>query len=88
MIPLVRPAAADAELPYVARFRSTGAASPGDALLVEGDAGGGVYSGDRGLVSVDGVSPADLDGDVVLIDPLRGTAERLLRTGPRPTRCS
>lgn len=76
MIPLVRPAVADAERPYVVRI-----GPEGGARLVDGDEQGGVYSGPHGLVLIEGVPPAELEGDVVLVDPAKGTAERLLRTG-------
>lgn len=80
MIPLVRPAVADAERPYVTRLRVV---SPpmgaNEAVLIEGDDQGGVFAGPFGLLDVQGVAASDLDGDVVLVDPARGRIERLLR---------
>ena len=82
MIPLVRPALADAERPYVTRLRSSPIGAGGDdAILIEGDRDGGVFSGRHGLVTIEGVRPDNLDGDVVLVDPVRGRVERLLRVG-------
>jgi hypothetical protein len=82
MIPLVRPAFADAERPYVTRLRTSRSGATGDdAILIEGDQDGGIFSGRHGLVTIEGFRIADLDGDVVLIDPGRGRVERLLRVG-------
>ncbi|KUR71001.1 His-Xaa-Ser system radical SAM maturase HxsC [Novosphingobium fuchskuhlense] len=82
MIPLMRPALADAEGPYVTRLRTSriGTASD-DAILIEGADDGSVFSGRLGLVVIDGVRAEDLDGDIVLVDPRRGRVERLLRVG-------
>ena len=46
VIPLVRPALADGEQPYVARLRLTGAElDPEDLILVDSDHQGGTFSG-------------------------------------------
>lgn len=80
MIPLVCPAVADAERPYVTRLRTSRSGATGDdAILIEGDQDGGIFAGRHGLVTIEGVRIGDLDGDVVLIDPGRGRVERLLR---------
>ena len=82
MIPLVRPALADAERPYVTRLRTSRTGAGGDdAILIEGDQDGGIFSGRLGLVTIEGVRTDDLDGDVVLVDPGRSQVERLLRVG-------
>jgi His-Xaa-Ser system radical SAM maturase HxsC len=82
MIPLVRPAAADAEAPYVARLRSAANdLGADDALLIEEDAVGTAFAGRNGVVAIDGLASSDLDGDVVLVQPLTARVERLLRAG-------
>ena len=79
MIPLVRPAVSDAERPYVTRLRIDGRGGIDESVLVEGDADGGVFAGRHGIVAIEGIAPTTLDGDVVLVDPLRGNVERVLR---------
>jgi hypothetical protein len=82
MIPLVRPATADAEASYVTRLRSSANdMGPLDSALVEEDADGSAFSGSSGLVSIDGLSGRELDGDVVLVQPRAGRIERLFRAG-------
>jgi len=86
MIPLVLPAVAEAERPYVARLRSSPASGHADEcrLVEEGEDGSSAFAGPGGLVTVDGASAADLDGDVVLVQPHSGgtaRVERLLRSG-------
>jgi len=82
MIPLVRPATADAEASYVTRLRSSANdMGPLDSALVEEDADGSAFSGSSGLVSIDGLSARELDGDVVLVQPRAGRIERLFRAG-------
>jgi His-Xaa-Ser system radical SAM maturase HxsC len=80
MIPLVRPALADAERPYVTRLRlATVGAGPHDSVMIDADQLGATFAGSHGMVAIDGVAPSALDGDVVLVDPVRGTVERLIR---------
>src|SRR3546814_5110315 len=43
------------------------------------DLAGVTFAGTRGLIALDGMTPSELDGDVLLIDPLRGRADRLIR---------
>jgi His-Xaa-Ser system radical SAM maturase HxsC len=52
-------------------------------LLVNEDLLGTSYAGAHGIVAMDGASAADLDGDIVLVQPGSGRAERLLRSGSR-----
>lgn len=84
MIPLVRPAEAEASASYVTRLRGT-ADQPGraDSVLVHEDADGALYAGSHGLVSIDGLSAYDLEGDIVLVQPTAGRIERLLRAQSR-----
>ena len=82
MIPLTCRADADAERSFVTRLRSLpDGAGPADAILVEADDVEAVYAGAHGLLSMHGVAPGALDGDVVLVDPARRRAERLIRAG-------
>ena len=52
-----------------------------DSLLVAGDGGGAIFAGKDGLLSIDGLRGQDLCGDVLLVEPATGRAERLLRSG-------
>lgn len=86
MIPLVLPAVAEAERPYVTRLRTCrdDRADPADSCLVGEDPVGASFAGSGGLVAIDGAPADDLDGDVVLVDPgagRPGRIERLLRAG-------
>src|SRR3546814_12485804 len=66
--------------PYVTRLRSHGAIDdPHDAALIDHDAAGVTFAGTLGLIALDGMTPSELDGDVLLIAPLRGRADRLIR---------
>src|SRR3546814_11110223 len=62
----------DTLFPYTTLFRS-------DAARIDHDAAGVTFAGTRGLIALDGMTPSELDGDVLLIDPLRGRADRLIR---------
>lgn len=83
MIPLSLPALAEAERPFVTRLtRTTGGLSK--SILVDEDEAGATFSGEHGLLAIDGVPAADLIGDVILVQPLPGgtaRAERVLRAG-------
>jgi His-Xaa-Ser system radical SAM maturase HxsC len=88
MIPLVLPAMAEAERPFVTRLRSRspgeGLFDPDDSFLVEESPDGGSFAGRHGLIALDGAPAGDLDGDVVLVQPRGDGAarvERLLRAG-------
>src|SRR3546814_2660340 len=77
VIPLSLPVAAEMAAPYVTRLRSHGAIDdPHDAALIDHDAAGVTFAGTRGLIALDGMTPSELDGDVLLIDPLRGQIGR------------
>jgi len=81
MIPLRLSAVADAEQPYVAKLRTppNSGLNPHDTLYLDGDEFGASFAGPHGLVTLEGVPPDELDGDVVVVDPATGRAERLLR---------
>ena len=82
MIPLVLDAVCEAEEPYVTRLVvEPSNRSADNSLLVERYNHGATFSGIHGLISVDGATAPDLDGDVVLLHPSRGRLERLLRSG-------
>lgn len=77
MIPLVLPASADGIVPYVARV---GTRAGRDALsIVEVNDNAIALAGTHGLVVIDGIGSANLEGDVLLVDPLGGHVERLIR---------
>jgi His-Xaa-Ser system radical SAM maturase HxsC len=85
MIPLHLPALAEAEQPFVTRLRS----GPPDerdgatSYLLDEHATGSTFAGPHGLLAVDRMAGADLDGDIVLVQPAAGRLERLLRAGSR-----
>ena len=86
MIPLVLPAVTEADHPFVTRLRRVrdGITHPADSFLIGDDREGVTFAGSHGLIAVDGVPAADLDGDVVLVHPSAdrpGRIERLLRAG-------
>lgn len=81
MIPLVLPARADGDAPYVGRV---GARDDPDTLsLVEANDNVVALAGARGLIAIEGVASASIEGDVLLIDPLAGRVERLIRRDSR-----
>jgi His-Xaa-Ser system radical SAM maturase HxsC len=82
MIPLTLPALAEAEAPFVTRLRRS-AESSADSVLLDEDESGASFSGAQGLFAIDGAAMAQLDGDIVLVQPQAGRAERLLRAGSR-----
>lgn len=85
MIPLTLPAEAEATAPYVARlgagrFGSDLGANAADMDLVAETEQAVIYSGPHGLLAVAGASADALDGDIVLVEPQRGRAQRLIRS--------
>ncbi|MEA2885147.1 MAG: hypothetical protein QOH32_4403 [Bradyrhizobium sp.] len=82
MIRLSLPAVAEAEHPFVTRL-TRGKGGAFDSLLMDEDESGATFSGEHGIVAIDGVPGEDLDGDVVLVQPKAGRIERLLRAGSR-----
>lgn len=83
MIPLTLPAAADADAAFVTRLRSDGLAGcpKDDSRLLAVSDGAAVFLGSFGMFEIAGADARDLNGDVVLIEPDRGRAHRLLRAG-------
>jgi His-Xaa-Ser system radical SAM maturase HxsC len=83
MIPLNLPAMVEGEQPFITRLARR-AGGRFDSVLVDEDEAGVTFAGPHGLLAIDGVPAVDLDGDVVLVQPLPGggaRAERLLRAG-------
>ncbi len=86
MIPLLLPAKAEGSTRFVTRligsaFEHT---NTEDSILIAESGGRMVFSGQHGLIEI--ISVHDLDGDVVCVDPIRGSAERLIRaTSPHNT---
>lgn len=83
MIPLTLAAQSEADRPFVTRVgvdRDSGGSE--DSKLISEAHGEAGFAGRNGLFSVSG-NAVDLNGDVLLIDPERGTAERILRAGSK-----
>lgn len=95
MIPLRIKVEANADLPFVVRLRSFEAEGlestsrqmhPFEAALKRVSTEGAEYVGEVGSIRVVGIDPSRLDGDVLLVNPRRGTADRLIRsTSPHNT---
>jgi His-Xaa-Ser system radical SAM maturase HxsC len=84
VIALTHPARAETSDRFVARLRTGGGASdPADAIRVGSYGTTTLFSGRRGLFEIDSGEAGDLDGDVVLVEPERGSVRRLLRAGSR-----
>ena len=89
MIPLRIKVEADADRPFVVRLRSFEAGSweqrperlnPFDVALEGVGPEGADYAGEGGSIRVLGIDPSEMDGDVLLVNPGRGTADRLVRS--------
>ncbi len=81
MIPLRLEVAAEAEMPFVTRLRSDRADCEADSLLIREDSEGAVFSGSKGLIVFDRLPGEGFEDDVILVDPRKGRAERLVRAG-------
>jgi hypothetical protein len=88
-IPLRIKIKANANQPFVVRLRSFEAGSwemgperlnPFEAALEHADPEGADYVGEGGSIRVLGIDPSEVDGDVLLVNPRRGTADRLVRS--------
>lgn len=89
MIPLRIKVEANADQPFVVRLRSfeadareqkTEQLSPFDVALERADPDGADYVGKGGPIRIFGIDPSKVDGDVLLVNPRRGTADRLIRS--------
>lgn len=83
MIPLVLPATSEASRPFICRVRDDAGdmANEADALIVASDAAEYMLSGREGVFAVARRGTESLAGDVLLIDPHNGRAERIFRHG-------
>jgi His-Xaa-Ser system radical SAM maturase HxsC len=81
MIPLRLEVAAEAPEPFVTRLKSGACGTRNDSLMVHRDAEGAVFAGANGLLVFDRLPPEGFEDDVVLVDPVAGRAERLIRSG-------
>lgn len=80
MISLRLPAAIEASQPYVGRVES-GPPGSGSALqILEQTACSTLLASDYGLIAVDHPEGEKLQGDVLLVDPVRCQVERLIRS--------
>jgi His-Xaa-Ser system radical SAM maturase HxsC len=87
MIPLRVKVEANGDHPFVVRLRSFEGTraehhleSVFDVLLVRAAPGRAEYVGHSGTIRVLGLDPSLIDGDVLLVNPGRGTADRLIRS--------
>ena len=85
MIALLIPARAEGQARFVTRLNRypTERASPHDSFLIAETDNRQTYAGEHGLFELIAVDDFDFDGDVVTVDPARGSAERLIRAGSR-----
>lgn len=82
MIPLNLSALSEPQAAFVTRLRrDRGDAGTWDSVWIEGAGDSHVFAGSSGLIALEGAHANELDGDVILVDPDRGRAERLLRAG-------
>lgn len=85
MIPLRIKAQSMASKPFVVRLWNEGGhnGSPFnttfDANLILCDVNEAVYEGQCGRIAITGIAPSDIDGDVLLVNPQNGVADRLVR---------
>ncbi|MHC2791203.1 hypothetical protein ACVINZ_000215 [Mesorhizobium jarvisii] len=92
MIPLRIKVEANADQPFVVRLRSfeaygweqrTEQLNPFDAALERVGPEGAHYVGEGGSIRILGIDPSNVDGDVLLVNPRRRTADRLIRSSSR-----
>lgn len=81
MIALMLDAHAEAQVPFVTKLRRAADEEITTSTWIGGDRDEAVFAGRHGLVVLDGVTSEEVDGDVVLVDPGRGRAERVIRSG-------
>lgn len=83
MIPLTLGARGEAAQPFVARVRYEGSdLGIGDARLIAEADGELAFASEHGLFAL-AARGLSLDGDILLVDPDRGAAERILRADSR-----
>jgi His-Xaa-Ser system radical SAM maturase HxsC len=80
MIPRVVRTSTDAEKSFVVRLGNPANDDcESDAVLINKAERSAVYACHAGLFEIEGVTPEELEGDVVLVSPSSGRAERLIR---------
>jgi len=80
MIPRILSVTADTEEPFVVRLcNAANDDSEKDAILIGKGENSALYSCHLGLFEIAGLESEELDGDVVLVKPSVGRAERLIR---------
>jgi His-Xaa-Ser system radical SAM maturase HxsC len=82
VIPLVLSAASDADTPFVARLGGEQSSVVKCSRLEYIDDELSIWCGDHGLLEIYHAGE-NIEGDVVLVDPANGKAERLIRAGSR-----
>lgn len=81
MIPLTLRAETDAPEPFVARLGSSRNGAKGEVIearLLAKDGEQMLFSCSEGMIAIDAPNDA-IDGDIVLVDPDRGAADRIIR---------
>jgi His-Xaa-Ser system radical SAM maturase HxsC len=81
LIPLLLRARAEGDRRYVARLQSANeyVTHPSDVALLSRQGSMQIYAGSNGLLQIDVGPDLNVDGDVVVVDPSKGIAERLIR---------
>jgi His-Xaa-Ser system radical SAM maturase HxsC len=83
MIPLILRAESEGVTPYVTRLSDASRDAPGDCVLVGADDASSLFSGPHGMLEITGARLSDMLGDVLLVDPVQGRAERLIRANSK-----
>lgn len=85
MIPLRVKAISEASEPFVVRLWADRPLDEPwvdeafEANLVANSDGKSIFEGKAGRVTISGISPSDVNGDVLLVNPRKGVADRLVR---------
>lgn len=80
MIPLVHPCRAEGQKRFVTRLRYDDAEAEGrDSHLLIDTGNKMLFSGQHGLFEIEGTGKDSFDRDIVVVDPVKASAERLVR---------
>jgi len=82
MIALHLPARSDADAPFVTRLAAARSADEAESFCLSSASGRSLWCGMHGLFELDHARE-ELIGDILLVDPGAGRAERLIRAGSR-----
>jgi hypothetical protein len=93
MIPLRTKVEANADEPFVVRLRSFEGSVAGDTpialdardVVLERVPNAAEYRGEGGCIRVHGIDPSQIDGDVLLVNPHRGSADLVRASSPHNT---